>query len=86
MTEYAVLACILLANAWQYPRWKKRAYIWGWLGATAYAATDEFHQLFIEGRSGEVRDVGIDSLGALLGLAAAWLAVWIWGRIRRRLM
>ena len=83
MTEYAVLACIFLANAVQYPRWKKRAYLWGWLGATVYAATDEFHQLFIEGRSGEVKDVGIDSLGAFLGMAAAWLVIWIWGRLYR---
>ena len=81
MTEYAVLACIFLANAVQYPRWKKRAYLWGWLGATVYAATDEFHQLFIEGRSGEFKDVCIDSLGACIGLLAARCAIWIWGKI-----
>ena len=81
MTEYAVLACILLANAAQYARFRKGAYFWGWIGATAYAATDEFHQLFIEGRSGEVRDVCIDSAGAVIGLAAAWGLLWVWGRI-----
>lgn len=31
-----------------------------------YAASDEFHQLFIEGRSGKIGDVLIDSLGALI--------------------
>lgn len=33
-----------------------------------YAMSDEFHQLFIAGRSGEVRDVFIDSSGALAGI------------------
>lgn len=33
-----------------------------------YAITDEFHQYFIPGRSAEIRDVLIDSLGALIGI------------------
>lgn len=33
-----------------------------------YAMTDEFHQLFVPGRSAEIRDVFIDSAGASLGL------------------
>ena len=35
---------------------------------TTYALTDEFHQLFILGRSGEVRDILIDSLGIAIGM------------------
>ena len=31
-----------------------------------YACTDEFHQLFIEGRSGRFRDVLIDTAGGFL--------------------
>ncbi|PYZ92673.1 VanZ family protein [Salipaludibacillus keqinensis] len=34
----------------------------------AYAISDEVHQLFIPGRSGEVRDVVIDSAGAGTGI------------------
>jgi len=34
----------------------------------AYAASDEFHQLYVPGRSGQVTDVLIDSSGALLGI------------------
>ena len=34
------------------------------------AAADEFHQLFVEGRSGQVSDVCIDSAGAFFGLCA----------------
>ncbi|HLQ82308.1 MAG TPA: VanZ family protein [Pseudogracilibacillus sp.] len=33
-----------------------------------YAITDEFHQLFIPGRSGEIRDVLIDFSGAVFGI------------------
>ncbi len=35
----------------------------------AYAAGDEFHQSFVEGRHGALSDVAIDALGA--GIAAA---------------
>lgn len=35
-----------------------------------YAATDEFHQLFVKGRSGQVRDVLIDTLGSLVGICS----------------
>lgn len=80
MTEYAILACILLGNLLQYPVLRKRAYLWAWAGATVYAATDEFHQLFIEGRSGEFKDVCIDSTGALIGLLVVWGIGLVWGR------
>ena len=33
-----------------------------------YATSDEIHQLFILGRSGEVKDVLIDTLGGVLGI------------------
>lgn len=33
-----------------------------------YAISDEIHQLFVPGRSGQVRDVLIDSAGSLLGI------------------
>ena len=32
-----------------------------------YSCTDEFHQLFINGRSGSFRDILIDTIGILLG-------------------
>ena len=34
-----------------------------------YAATDEFHQLFVPGRGAQVRDVVIDTCGSLIGTA-----------------
>ena len=33
-----------------------------------YSITDEFHQLFVEGRSGEIRDILLDFSGAATGI------------------
>ena len=33
-----------------------------------YAMSDEYHQTFVMGRSGELRDVLIDSLGIITGI------------------
>lgn len=41
--------------------------------AVLYAVSDETHQLFIAGRSGEVRDVFIDSAGAAAGIGIYFL-------------
>jgi VanZ family protein len=41
----------------------------GALIAIAYAASDEFHQTFVEGRHGAVTDVLIDSAGVLIAVA-----------------
>lgn len=40
-----------------------------------YAVSDEFHQLFVPGRSGQVRDVLIDGAGAVLGVLIATVVV-----------
>ena len=44
--------------------------------ATAYAATDEFHQIFVPGRGASVHDVMIDACGATL----AQIIIWLWMR------
>ena len=44
-----------------------------------YAATDEFHQLYVPNREGKVGDVLIDTCGAGVGIALIWFAT------RRRL-
>ena len=38
-----------------------------------YACSDEFHQLFITGRSGEFRDVMIDTIGGFIGSTILYL-------------
>ncbi|MBE5943862.1 MAG: VanZ family protein [Lachnospiraceae bacterium] len=39
-----------------------------WLIASFYAATDEFHQLFVPERAGMVKDALLDSCGAMAGV------------------
>lgn len=39
-----------------------------------YALSDEFHQLFVPGRSGELRDVLIDTTAGTIGVALAYFA------------
>lgn len=40
--------------------------VWAFLFCVVYAVSDEFHQTMVLYRSGNVRDVLIDSLGAFL--------------------
>jgi VanZ family protein len=45
------------------------------LAAALYATTDEIHQLFITGRSSELRDVAIDTLGASVGVGMYYVYI-----------
>lgn len=64
-TEYAILALLL----WFVTRHCLPAF----LITVVYAATDEFHQLFVAGRSARVMDVAIDAAGAVVMLFIVWL-------------
>lgn len=48
----------------------------GFIIAVLYSISDEIHQLFIPGRSGELRDVLIDSSGAVVGTLIIFV-IWI---------
>jgi VanZ family protein len=50
--------------------------------ACLYAATDEFHQRFTPGRTASLLDVGIDALGAILGLSVWAQVSKLWKRRR----
>lgn len=68
MTEYAILSILIYVwlGLWPQPRWRKS--LKALCIAIPYAASDEFHQLFVSGRAGRINDVLIDSAGAVLGL------------------
>ena len=51
--------------------------------AFLYACTDEFHQLFIDGRTSQFTDVLIDTFGAILGVAMINVAIRIIGKIKQ---
>ena len=81
MSEYAVLAILFGLTIREY---KKEPWLLLALAATAaYAETDEVHQLFVPGRSGQLKDVLIDTAGGALGLGLLALILY---RKRRRKM
>ena len=46
-----------------------------------YAITDEFHQTFIPGRSGELRDVLVDSAGSFTGIMTYLLCLILYNKL-----
>lgn len=67
-SEYAILGILLMLTWNSYiPDAKRGSLIMFAVGAF-YAASDEFHQLFVPGRSGRLTDVLIDSAGLLAGI------------------
>lgn len=77
--EYSVLAVVLWRAVRKPVRNDPRP--WSWREAAiaalivfAYASTDEFHQIFVPGRTPLVTDVLIDTTGAIMGMLALWAA------------
>lgn len=64
---YLVLG-ILVWRALTNSKYKNKKFITALIICVIYAATDELHQLFVPGRGGQLKDVFIDSLGALVGI------------------
>jgi VanZ family protein len=67
ITEYAVLVFLFYRAASQGVG-RRRAIAYAALFAFTFALSDEYHQSFIIGRSGNAVDVSIDSLGIFLSV------------------
>ena len=67
MFEYFVLSILLLTLIKNIKNIKNK-YILVLLMCFLYSLTDEFHQLFITGRTGQFKDCIIDTIGAIIGL------------------
>ena len=65
-TEYTVLGILLACSFRSFE--SARPVLWPALTGSLYAVSDEIHQLFIPGRSGQIRDVCIDTAGVILGV------------------
>jgi len=74
LTEYAILAALLVRAFRQGQERAGRVLAISFVIATACAALDEFHQSFVASRTGSPWDVMIDTCGALAGLLIYWRA------------
>lgn len=77
LTEYAILG-LLVWRAMHQSNNRLAEWSWPKVGGTLlvvflYAATDEFHQVFVPTRTPMVSDVFIDTSGAAIGLLVLWL-------------
>ncbi len=61
---------------------KNKAYKLAAILSVAYSMSDEFHQTFTPGRSAQIKDVGIDSLGIVCGI----LVLKLIGNVKRRVV
>lgn len=73
LSLYLILGILVISLLREYMVINIRVVILSLLISFLYACSDEIHQLFVPGRSGEVRDVLIDTLGACLGVSFYYL-------------
>lgn len=72
-TIYAALGFFSFTNVSLYTEKTRKKFLISLPFCLLYAASDEIHQLFTDGRCGSPRDVLIDFCGALTGTLAAFL-------------
>lgn len=65
---YLVLGILTTLLIKEYKIENKKQILLAVLICLLYAASDEIHQLFVPGRSGEIKDVLIDTVGSSLGV------------------
>ena len=85
-TEFLALGVSLLYTVKDYDDSRHSLFtvaLLSWGIAVLYAMTDEFHQRFVQGRSGEIRDVMIDACGAAAGILIVICVALFRQRIRR---
>lgn len=83
MTEFASLGVLLCAFAFTFgPGF--RNFLLSFLFGAFYAGTDEFHQLFVEGRSCQLSDVLVDACGVLIGMTVFYFIVRMIVNIRQK--
>ena len=85
-SEYALLALTLVVFLRNYrPDWQPKSMAFcAWGIATLYACTDELHQMFVDARGPSLRDVCIDSAGAVFGTLFSITLAMIILRLKKR--
>ena len=84
MCEFGILAVLLFGAFGQYQKVQSTKLRYGMavLVSALYAATDEWHQVYVPLRKGCFTDVLIDAAGAVLALCVLAVMVRLWKRIQ----
>jgi VanZ family protein len=70
--EYFILY-ILFYNVFKERKTFSKSLLYSLIGVFLYACTDEFHQIFVPGRTGKIGDVIIDTAGGLVALTVIYI-------------
>jgi VanZ family protein len=73
VSEFTILALLLGYALLAKPIRRSKALAYTTLFSILYAASDEWHQSFVPGRTGHAIDVAVDTIGILL--AVGWLII-----------
>lgn len=65
---YMILGTSLISFIKEYRQIDLKALLIALLIAVLYACSDEIHQLFVKGRSGEITDILLDGVGSFTGI------------------
>lgn len=76
-TEYAILSFFVAGAYLSAEKKGRKRFLIPWAFGSIYAATDEFHQLFVSGRNGAILDVLLDGSGAAFGTLAFLFIVYL---------
>ena len=67
--EYLVLSILFFLFIYSFNKIKiLLCYLYSMVFSVIYAILDEYHQSFVDGRGSEIRDILIDTCGALFGI------------------
>jgi VanZ family protein len=81
---YLVLAVLIFIAFKRYGSKRPAALLFSFLICALFAASDEFHQLFVPGRSSQLLDFALDCAGAATGLLLYTLASGIFVNLRSK--
>lgn len=73
--EYMVLGILMYLTTALYIKRTRQIFWTSLVAGIVYAAGDELHQYFVPGRSCEIRDVMIDSLGMFIGVVVTFIVM-----------
>lgn len=71
VSEFFILGILVINLISKYN--VKYSYLISFIVCVLYASSDEFHQLIVPGRSGQVTDIFIDMIGTIFSLLAMYL-------------